>query len=380
MTKVLLWESLGIMAGGQKVAIEVATALSGRYECIFLIPEKGSFSDAIKKKKFRYDILDIGNYSVGSKNLRDVFTFAANSPRVFIEAYNLIKNEKIDLLYANSARNFVWAAFLGTILRIPVIWHIHNYFSDSKTKFVINKVGKLKSVRRVIFVANTVSKQFPGLAGKSVIVPNGIDSALFTVNGKAKCQIRKELNIPDNRRLIITIGWLMPSKRQELLLKAMPSILECEKNIHCLFVGGKRAGYEEYFDYLLNTVHSMKLEDYATFAGHRNNIADILETSYLNVITSEEAFPFTLLEGWAAGVPTIGPDFGSLPELVENGKTGLLYDHTSPKDLADKILFLLAEPERYEKIKKSSLDNKKKYDVKTFHKKIVSVVEEVFQA
>jgi glycosyltransferase involved in cell wall biosynthesis len=59
-----------------------------------------------------------------------------------------------------------------------------------------------------------------------------------------------------------------------------------------------------------------------------------------------EAFPNAVLEAMAAGLPIVASDVGGIPELVENGRTGLLVRAGQPKALADGLCELMADPAR----------------------------------
>jgi glycosyltransferase involved in cell wall biosynthesis len=54
-----------------------------------------------------------------------------------------------------------------------------------------------------------------------------------------------------------------------------------------------------------------------------------------------EAFPMTIVEAYAAGKPVIAPRLGSMAELVEDGRTGLLFEPGNPGDLADKVRWMV---------------------------------------
>ena len=58
-----------------------------------------------------------------------------------------------------------------------------------------------------------------------------------------------------------------------------------------------------------------------------------------------ENFPVVLLEAFAAGKPVIGSALGSLQRLIESGRTGLLFEAGSPRDLAEKMELLSNSPD-----------------------------------
>jgi len=59
-----------------------------------------------------------------------------------------------------------------------------------------------------------------------------------------------------------------------------------------------------------------------------------------------EGFPRTIVEAFASGVPVIASRIGSLAEVVTDGKTGLLFNPGDEQDLAAKLAWAEAHPER----------------------------------
>ena len=376
MKKILIWESLGILAGGQKVALQIATALSKRSSCLFLVPEEGPLTDSLKDVKISYYVLDIGTYSIGKKRLSDIATYLKKAPGVLLDAYRIIKKEDVSLLYINSARNFVWSAFLGSMLQIPVIWHVHNFFHDKKTKMLLSLVGNISSVKKIVFVSKAVKDQFGEFGGKTVVIPNSIDTKGFRSRGNDE-SIKDEFNIPGNRKLIVTVGWIMPTKNQKVFIKSIPAILRENENVHFLVVGGKREGHEDYYEELELLVENLGVIDHVTFTGHRDDVPMILSECYANVISSEEAFPFTLLEGWASGTPTLGPNAGAIPGLISNKETGLLYQYDNSESLAKNLLLLLNNGSLHERLRQRSLSIVSAYNTVCFEERILKLIEGV---
>jgi glycosyltransferase involved in cell wall biosynthesis len=85
------------------------------------------------------------------------------------------------------------------------------------------------------------------------------------------------------------------------------------------------------------------------FAGFQSGLAKehLLRHAKFLVLCSEwyENFPVVMLEAFAAGKPVVASAFGGLPRLIEQGKTGLLFQAGSAADLADRMSFLSANPE-----------------------------------
>jgi len=376
MKSIVIWESLSILAGGQKVSLDILDALRDEYRCIFFVPEEGPLTQKLREKGVKYEIVPIGNYSIGKKGFLDILKLSYNFPRVFKEVYQYVKKNNIHLIYSNGARCFIWSSIIGSLLSVPVIWHVHSLFEDQKSVLILSQLGKLESVKNIIFVSNTAKSQFPSLSDKSTVVYNGIN--VDEVDKESShSDIRNEFNIPQSKKIVSTISWIMKPKGQHILIKSIPYILNQYENVHFLVVGGIRERYETYYNLLRRDIKKMGIESHVTFTGHRNDVPSLLRKISMNSINSLESCPLIILEAACLGVPTIGPNIGGIPELIKNGKTGLIYKFGDEKDLAEKILMLLKNEDLYFMMRENCKAYVKEFDISKFNGQIKKIVEYV---
>jgi len=93
----------------------------------------------------------------------------------------------------------------------------------------------------------------------------------------------------------------------------------------------------------------LDLADAIVFAGFRRDIPQVLNTLNLFVLASQdEGLGVSLLEAACRGLPIIATDVGGIPEIVEDGTTGLLVPPRDGQALAEKMLDLLDHPEKAE--------------------------------
>lgn len=89
------------------------------------------------------------------------------------------------------------------------------------------------------------------------------------------------------------------------------------------------------------------VREFARFWGVQQNIAPILMQADLLLMTSRhESFCLAAMEAMACGIPVLVPRVGGLPEIVLNGKTGLLFDLDDREDVVEKAVSLLSNPRR----------------------------------
>lgn len=96
---------------------------------------------------------------------------------------------------------------------------------------------------------------------------------------------------------------------------------------------------------LESLVRTLKLKSVVRFHGKTDDPAQVYRTSFATLITSTvESFGMTAIESMAEGTLVIASRAGGLPDVIDDGKTGLLFDTKDPADLVRKILFAINNP------------------------------------
>jgi glycosyltransferase involved in cell wall biosynthesis len=85
------------------------------------------------------------------------------------------------------------------------------------------------------------------------------------------------------------------------------------------------------------------IQDFCQFEPSQSDVAPWLRRIDIFVTPSRtESFPNALLEAMACGCAPIGSNVGGIPELIDHGRTGLLFEPGSPEDLAVQLEQLIA--------------------------------------
>ena len=176
------------------------------------------------------------------------------------------------------------------------------------------------------------------------VVHPGLDVDRFRarVTDQSGARIRAELCMKPSDPLLGVVAHLVPKKGHHYLLEAMPSVLARFPKTRLLLVGRG----EELVRLEAHT-QRLGLSQSVVFAGYRADIPDILAALDLLVQPSlEEGLPLSLIEGMALAKPIVATAVSGIPEVVENGVTGLLAPPADPAALAQAILELLSNFER----------------------------------
>ena len=176
-----------------------------------------------------------------------------------------------------------------------------------------------------------------------IICPNGIsviDSVVEDDNSKTfDDNDNKEINkVP---RLLF-LSNLIESKGVIVLLDALKILMERGYSFQCDFVGGETKEIDA--KRFVEEVNIRGLNKVAFYQGKKYGKEkwDVFRQSNIFVFPTEnECFPLVLLEAMAYHLPIVTTNEGGIPDIVENGKNGLICERKNPESLADCIAVLL---------------------------------------
>ena len=171
---------------------------------------------------------------------------------------------------------------------------------------------------------------------KVTCIHNAIDIEQIRVTKRA-AEMRKELGLSGQEFLIGAMGRLTPVKGLESFLKAAHIIHHQKPHVKFIIAGDgplKSALQKQAREYGLDEV--------VLFLGHRNDSYDILKLLDLFVLSSmSEGIPMVLLEALALARPVVATRVGGVPEVIEDGISGLLVGPGKEDELAQSCIALI---------------------------------------
>jgi glycosyltransferase involved in cell wall biosynthesis len=188
---------------------------------------------------------------------------------------------------------------------------------------------------------------------KKIYVP--VDTGKFT--GVRKQKLRRELSISADVPLVGMVAYMYPPKYilghlrgikgHETFIDAIPFVHRVFPQARFVIIGGEWRGKGKYFQRLVKRAEDRGLKDILYFTGHRDDVPEIYPD--LNIAVHPSLISEDLggaKESLLAGVPTIASDVGGLPEAVLDGITGLIFPRGKPKELAQRIIWMLQNKEK----------------------------------
>lgn len=263
----------------------------------------------------------------------------------------LIRREGIDVLHCHGGRANLVGALVRARKLCPVVSTIH---SDYRHDYDHHPVKKLLFTRINRFALGhldgylPVTEAFKTLMAEEGfdkdrmhVVYNGVSPELPVYRMPSREDFLKELGLAysPGSPVVGTVTRLHPVKGTEVFLEA--ARLVCKARPECRFVvagTGEERLYRQYKAY----IESNGLEEKIALAGFQKEIHSFLAQLDINVLASySESFSYSLLEGGLHALPTIASAVGGLPEMIDDGRSGLLFPAGDSKALAACILRLI---------------------------------------
>jgi glycosyltransferase involved in cell wall biosynthesis len=178
-------------------------------------------------------------------------------------------------------------------------------------------------------------------AGKVSVIHNGCDLRKFHPVEPIPAGMHHDSSLAANAPVLLVIGRLEPQKCHWSCLEAFRAV-RCEFPKAQLILVGEGSLHRQ----LAQIASELELNGSVRFAGHQSNVNDWLALCDVSVLPSlYEGLPLAAIESLAAERPLVATNVDGTPEIVVDGKTGVLVPPAHPQRLAEAILQLLRQPE-----------------------------------
>ncbi|WP_127490878.1 glycosyltransferase family 4 protein [Paenibacillus glycanilyticus] len=252
---------------------------------------------------------------------------------------------RAEVIHANSLRAGMMASLFYWRHRIPVVWHLH----DNPPKGLVGKLIRMYAARAAqafIAISEPVSVGLGSSSGPVHLIHNGAVLSHYSELEKKRYRIelRRQLDTPAGGRVMVIIGQITPWKRQEDAIRALQFLIQQGEENYLWIVGEPKFREENmlYLKKLKRLADELSVTKYIRFTGFRNDVDQLCCAADLLLLCSEnEPFGRVIIEAMAQGTPVIATSGGGVGEIIEHGRSGLLYETGNIPQLADSVRSLL---------------------------------------
>ncbi|MEP6879425.1 MAG: glycosyltransferase family 4 protein [Nitrosospira sp.] len=329
--------------GAELSLIELLSGLTELgVDCKVLVPEKGPLLVALDRLHIEWQVIGYPNW-ISEPRRRGVFRRIKRTFRTLfwiIPMVRAITTWRCDVVYTNTAIVSV-GALAAWLARLPHVWHLHEAGYCRKQLFDLGKhAPRLIDYfsASIIVISRAVENEY-----SLYISPQKLRVIYQAVT------LREGNNPPDwikdkQRFRCAIVGSLHASKGQHEAIAALAELVRWGIDAELLIVG---TGDNRFRNLLGQYVKHHGLEERVIFHGYVENPLPLIRDADVILMCSHfEAFGRVTVEAMLAGKPVIGTASGGTAELIQDGKTGLLYEPENHKELAMKIQCLFENPKK----------------------------------
>lgn len=328
--KIVMTEAAGSVGGQELAVLLYAEGLRSRGHDLELVvqPDVPIYQMAVKRK-----------ISVLTVPMR-----RENFGAAFVAIHRILRRYRPDIVHVNSSRDS-WLVALAARLVCPRPKIVRSrHISVPLNRNLLTRLLYRKLFDFVIVTGGALNRQAlierDGLDPDCVDgFPIGIDTAHFRP-GRPAQDLKEELGIPGHHRLIGIVSYLRAYKGHRYFVEAAAQVLSRVENVTFVIIG---EGPEELN--LRLQIADLGLTDRVLLLGYREDQVEAMRSLDVFVLPSVEAdtIPQALMQALAVGLPVVSTSFGSIPDVVKHGETGLLAVPRDSASLAEQIVVMLQD-------------------------------------
>jgi glycosyltransferase involved in cell wall biosynthesis len=342
------------MGGSAQNTLLSCKELCGKYEIILVhgLSHESGMSDLEKKivedgvEKVKRNGVKVIALPALVRSIRPVKDFKA-----LISLVRLIFEEKPDIVHTHSSKSGILGRLAAKMTGVPHIIHtphghvFYGHFGAFASR-IFMWVEKIFSVftDRIVALTDGEKNDYINLSvcppEKLLKIHSGVDVKKFMQANGNRVEKRRSLGLDQNEAVIGFVGWLLPIKGPDYLLKAMDDVWHEHQEASLVLVGKGDMDVD-----LRAEARKKNANGKVKFLGWREDIDEIMPLFDMLVLPSlNEGMGRVLVEAMAAGKPVVASRVGGIPDLVRDGETGYLVPPADERALANGIKKLLDDP------------------------------------
>ncbi len=365
--KVLFYNHTRLVSGGERVLLSMLHALDReRYELLVACPAagRGELDRLVREQGIEVVAAPLlaARFSLNPLKLAGSVWSGLGAIARLRGTFSRVAP---DLIHANSVRAALVATLATAGMRTRVLWHIHDDLpAGHPVTRAIQQMAYRSGRSRFVAVSQATARAFAGplpFVERIAVLHNGVDRERFSPRAAlpdgAAAAVRAEFGVGAGASLVVCVGLLHPRKGLLELVEAWRLVADASqttgKQARLVLVGAAVFNQDHVYEAAVRErVRALGLEQSVLFAGPRGDVPAILRAADLLVLNARsEPFALILLEAVASGTPIVATNVSGIPELIEDGVSGVLV--TSPDrpeenkaSLSRALLDAIEEPAR----------------------------------
>jgi glycosyltransferase involved in cell wall biosynthesis len=266
--------------------------------------------------------------------------------------HSFLKGGDFDLVHTHGYFADILGIPAARILGIPHIATCHGFIANDVNLRMYNRLDRtaLRFSGKIIAVSDDIRRDLIGWGvrpSRVMTLQNAVDGPISEdLFLKHRDEKRKSLRITNGDFAVGYVGRLSEEKWVKYLLRACSLLRRSGVAVRVILIGEGPQRQE-----LEILVRDEDLEDVVYFAGFRRDVESWLPAFDAFVLPSlTEGTPMSVLEAMASGVPVVATAVGGLPQVIENGRNGILVPPENPGKITEALCLLHADDAKREEL------------------------------
>ena len=339
--KILYLITKGNWGGAQRYVFDLATSLPhDQFEVSVVLGGDGLLKEKLAARS------NVKTFSLPELQ-RDVSI--VKDIRSFFSLLRIIKKERPGIMHLNSSKAGALGALVARIAGVKrIIFTVHGWpFNEERGWFrksllwLASYITALLSTEIIVITSLDFeqAKAMPLVAHKTHLIFNGTGNLEFLSRGEA----RKELGLQRDDLVVGSIGELTGNKNYPELVSIVANLYRTHLDFKLIIIG-EGEDSTQITSFIQET---LVIDGRARRLGFKEDAYKYLQAFDIFALNSrKEGLPYVLLEAGRAGLPVVATSVGGIPDIIDDGKTGLLV--TSERNMEEALQKLLTEKETRE--------------------------------
>ncbi len=333
------------MGGAEHLLLSLLRQLPpGEITPFLFCGQNGRLVKEVRKLGIRAEIINLPKFFSTSwvwrrRKILNPFAVIWNSISLLLAASRLtqkIRNLEIDIIQTNTILSHLYGGAAARKLNIRCIWYFHDLVEKHRLAGIIAMVWHILArslSTHIVADSNAVLQNLSPNSSGIVIYPGVMETK--RKGHKKITPLHDRLGLPVHSTLVGSLGRITFVKGLDILIDAAQMVVTKNQNVHFIIFGEALFGEEGYEKKLVEKVYQLGLSNNWHWMGYEEYVREYLEQMDFVVFPSRrEAFGLSLAEAGLSGKAVIASSVGGIPEVVEEGITGILIPPENSKILA----------------------------------------------
>ncbi len=329
--RVLILHDSARIGGAEGSLMQLARNLDrSKFDVFVVCPKEGPLVQKLRDSCVDVIPLELSHFSLKTRSSYIRYL------QSLVRLWWLVKKLRIDILHCNSCRAAHWGVPLSRLLSVKTICHVRDSRYTRATQFFLKHAS---GTVELVAVSAAIKRAVQSVGVRETrirVIHNAEDVRTYRPDASVNV-LAREFVCTEKRFKIGIIGRIVEWKRHIDLIEAVGS-LRSKIDFQVFIVGELWDEDSTLTKTLQDRILSLSLENRVIFTGFRENVREIIAGLDMVVVPSEdEPFGKVIIEAMAMSKPVIGTRSGGIPEIIEDGVSGILVPIRDPASIARAI-------------------------------------------